>query len=112
MAQKIHVTLVDDLDQSPADENITFGLDGISYEIDLSADNADELRSALSKYIAAGRRAGGRAVRGRGPATASAPKAKSDVAEIRSWAKDNGYDVHERGRIQAEIRNAYYAAQG
>ncbi|MCQ9162589.1 MULTISPECIES: Lsr2 family protein [unclassified Arthrobacter] len=111
MAQKIHVTLVDDLDQSPADENVTFGLDGISYEIDLSAKNAGELREALAKYIGAGRRAGGRAVRGRGTATA-APKSKSDVAEIRTWAKDNGYEVHERGRIQAEIRNAYYAAQG
>ncbi len=109
MAQKIHVTLVDDLDQSPAEENITFGLDGISYEIDLSADNAEELRAALAKYIAAGRRAGGRAVRGRGPAPT--PKSKSDVAEIRNWAKENGYEVHERGRIQAEVRNAYYAAQ-
>ncbi|ALE93523.1 hypothetical protein AOC05_16345 [Arthrobacter alpinus] len=109
MAQKIHVTLVDDIDQSPADENITFGLDGINYEIDLSADHAAALREALAKFIAAGRRAGGRAVRGRGPA---APKAKSDVSEIRQWAKQNGYEVHERGRIQAEIREAYYAAQG
>lgn len=110
MAQKIHVTLVDDIDQSPADENVTFGLDGINYEIDLSAENAQALREALSKYIAAGRRVGGRAVRGRGPA--AAPKSSSDVAQIRAWARDNGYDVHERGRIQAEIRDAYYAAQG
>ncbi|WP_425864920.1 histone-like nucleoid-structuring protein Lsr2 [Arthrobacter sp. TWP1-1] len=112
MAQKIHVTLVDDIDQSPAEENITFGLDGINYEIDLSAENAQALRDALSKFIASGRRAGGRAVRGRGPAAAAATKGSSDVAEIRSWARENGYDVHERGRIQAEIRDAYYAAQG
>ncbi|MCU6480349.1 hypothetical protein QO003_002692 [Arthrobacter silviterrae] len=109
MAQKIHVTLVDDIDQTPADENITFGLDGINYEIDLSAGNAAALREALAKYISAGRRAGGRAVRGRGPAVV---KAKSDVGDIRAWAKANGYEVHERGRIQAEIRNAYQAAQG
>ena len=109
MAQKIHVTLVDDIDQSPADENVIFGLDGIGYEIDLSADNAQALRESLNKYIGAGRRAGGRAVRGRGPA---APKGKSDVAQIRAWARDNGYTVQERGRIQAEIRDAYYAAQG
>jgi hypothetical protein len=109
MAQKIHVTLVDDIDQTPADENITFGLDGINYEIDLSAGNAAALREALAKYISAGRRAGGRAVRGRGPAVA---KSKSDVGDIRAWAKANGYEVHERGRIQAEIRNAYQAAQG
>ena len=112
MAQKIHVTLVDDIDQSPADENVTFGLDGINYEIDLSADNAQALRDALSKYIASGRRAGGRAIRGRGPAAAAATKSSSDVAEIRAWARDNGYTVHERGRIQAEIRDAYHAAQG
>lgn len=110
MAQKIHITLVDDIDQSPADENVIFGLDGINYEIDLSADNAQALRDALSKYIGAGRRAGGRAVRGRGPA-AAAPKGGSDVAEIRAWARENGYDVHERGRIQAEIRDAYHAAK-
>ncbi|MGO4383653.1 histone-like nucleoid-structuring protein Lsr2 [Specibacter sp. RAF43] len=109
MAQKIHVTLVDDIDQSPADENVIFGLDGINYEIDLSAGNAQALRDALAKYISAGRRAGGRAVRGRGT---PAPKAKSDVGDIRAWARANGYDVHERGRIQADVRNAYYAAQG
>ncbi|MET4003518.1 MULTISPECIES: histone-like nucleoid-structuring protein Lsr2 [Arthrobacter] len=110
MAQKIHITLVDDIDQSPADENVTFGLDGISYEIDLSNENAEALRTALGKYIAAGRRAGGRAVRGRGAATA--PKSGSDVAQIRAWARENGFEVHERGRIQAEIRDAYHAAQG
>ncbi|MEV8145387.1 Lsr2 family protein [Specibacter sp. NPDC078709] len=109
MAQKIHITLVDDIDQSAADENVTFGLDGINYEIDLSAENAAALRESLSAYIASGRRVGGRAVRGRGPA---APKAGSDVAAIRAWARENGYTVQERGRIQAEIRDAYYAAQG
>ncbi|MGO2541663.1 MAG: histone-like nucleoid-structuring protein Lsr2 [Specibacter sp.] len=110
MAQKIHITLVDDIDHSTADENVTFGLDGINYEIDLSAENAKSLRDALATYVAAGRRVGGRAVRGRGPAAAT--KGSSDVAQIRAWARDNGYTVHERGRIQAEIRDAYYAAQG
>ncbi|MDJ0316720.1 MULTISPECIES: histone-like nucleoid-structuring protein Lsr2 [Arthrobacter] len=110
MAQKIHITLVDDIDQSPADENVTFGLDGINYEIDLSAENANSLREALATYVGAGRRVGGRAVRGRGPATAT--KSSSDVAQIRAWARENGYTVQERGRIQAEIRDAYYAAQG
>lgn len=108
MAQKIHITLVDDIDQSAADENVTFGLDGINYEIDLSAENAAALRESLAAFIASGRRVGGRAVRGRG----AAPKAGSDVAAIRAWARENGYTVHERGRIQAEIRDAYYAAQG
>ncbi|WP_125611792.1 histone-like nucleoid-structuring protein Lsr2 [Specibacter cremeus] len=109
MAQRVEITLVDDLDKSAADENVTFGLDGVSYEIDLSSANAQELRDALAKYIAAGRRAGGRAIRGRGPAAASR---KSDVGDIRAWARDNGYNVHDRGRIQADVREAYYAAQG
>lgn len=111
MVQKIHVTLVDDIDHSPADENIIFGLDGINYEIDLSAENAQSLRDALSAYVGAARRTGGRAVHGRGPAT-TATKGNSDVAQIRAWARENGHTVHERGRIQAEIREAYYAAQG
>lgn len=110
MAQKIHVTLVDDLDQSPADENVNFGLDGINYEIDLSAKNAEALREALAKYIGAARRSGGRAVRGRGASAAAI--AKSDVGDIRAWAKTQGLPVHERGRIQADIRKAYYAAHG
>ena len=110
MAQKIHITLVDDIDHSTADENVTFALDGVNDEIDLSSGNAQSLRDALGKYIAAGRRVGGRAVKGRGPA--AAPKGTGDVAQIRAWARDNGYEVHERGRIQAEIRDAYYAAQG
>ncbi|MFQ4147964.1 Lsr2 family protein [Arthrobacter sp. LAPM80] len=110
MAQKIHVTLVDDINGSPADENVIFGLDGINYEVDLTAENAQALRDALAQYIGAGRRVGGRAVRGRGQA--AAPKGSSDVAQIRAWARDNGFDVHERGRIQAEIRDAYNAAQG
>jgi len=108
MAQKVHVTLVDDIDESPADENVTFGLDGVNYEIDLSADNAKALRDALAQYVSAGRRVGGRAIRGRGQ---NLPKGKSDVGEIRAWARENGFDVHDRGRIQAEIREAYYAAQ-
>lgn len=109
MAQKVEVTLVDDLDHSPADENVTFGLDGVNYEIDLSADHARELRDALARYIESGRRSGGRTSRGRGPAAA---KGKSDVGEIRAWARENGYNVHDRGRIQADIREAYYAARG
>lgn len=111
MAQKIHITLVDDLDQSPADENVAFGLDGINYEIDLSAENAQAIRESLMKYVSVARRTGGRAIRGRG-ASASASVGQSDVGEIRAWAKENGYNVHQRGRIQAEIRSAYYAAHG
>ncbi|MFI5085569.1 MAG: Lsr2 family protein [Actinomycetales bacterium] len=107
MAQKVNIILVDDIDAGPADETVRFGLDGASYEIDLSETNAAALRSALERYIGAGRKsAAGRPVRGR-------PAAKTqDVAAIRSWARDNGYQVSSRGRIQSEIVEAFHAAKG
>ena len=110
MAQRVQVVLEDDLDGGKADETVTFGLDGSTYEIDLSKKNAAKLRDALAGYVGAGRRvsgrrgsAGGRA-RGRG-------RSATDSADIRAWAKDNGYEVSERGRISAEVRAAYNDAK-
>ncbi|TDD30792.1 Lsr2 family protein [Kribbella turkmenica] len=108
MAQRVQVVLEDDLDGGKAEETVTFGLDGTTYEIDLSKKNAAKLRDALSGYVGAarrvsGRRGGGRA-RGRG-------RSASDSADIRAWAKENGYDVSERGRISAEVRAAYNEAK-
>jgi hypothetical protein len=109
MAQKVNIILVDDLDGGSADENVKFGLDGANYEIDLSAANAAELRSSLERFINAARKASG----GRGAArTAKAPAGgrSHDSAQIRQWARDNGYTVNSRGRIQAEIQEAYQKA--
>ncbi|WP_435298577.1 histone-like nucleoid-structuring protein Lsr2 [Timonella sp. A28] len=109
MAQKVQVILVDDLDGGAADETVQFGLDGVSYEIDLSTARAAELRSSLQTYVDAGRkvaRAGGRGVRRAQRAQASGPGAN----EIREWARENGFDVNERGRISQEIRDAFEAA--
>lgn len=109
MAQKVNIILVDDLDGGSADENVKFGLDGVNYEIDLSAANAAELRSSLERFINAARKAsgGGRAVQ-----RAKAPTGgrSHDSAQIRQWARDNGYTVNSRGRIQAEIQEAYQKA--
>jgi len=112
MAQRVNVVLVDDLDGSDAAETVSFGLDGAQYEIDLSAANADKLREALALYIGHGRRAGGRK---RGTSSRGAGSARSrgpgpTAAEIRAWAKQNGWDVPERGRVSAEVREAYAAA--
>lgn len=109
MAQKVQITLVDDIDGKAADENVRFGLDGVNYEIDLSDAHAQELRSALELYIRSGRRAGGRAAKGR---PAAVPVRNNEVGLIRAWARENGFDVHDRGRIQADIREAYYKAKG
>lgn len=107
MAQKVNIILVDDLDGGSADENVRFGLDGVSYEIDLSSANAAELRSALERFVAAGRKtSAGRATRSKPVAGARA----NDSAQIRQWARDNGYTVNSRGRIQAEIQEAYQKA--
>ncbi|EHR63491.1 histone-like nucleoid-structuring protein Lsr2 [Saccharomonospora cyanea] len=112
MAQKVLVSLVDDLDGSEADETVEFGLDGVSYEIDLSAENAEELRDALAQYVEHARRAGGRkrsssrsAVKA--PARSAAVDREQNQA-IRAWARKNGYEVSDRGRIPSEVVEAYH----
>ncbi|MCP9206971.1 histone-like nucleoid-structuring protein Lsr2 [Streptomyces cucumeris] len=111
MAQKVQVLLVDDLDGGEADETVTFALDGKSYEIDLTTTNADKLRDALEPYTKSGRRTGGRASGGRGKARA-ASGGSQDTAKIRAWAKENGYEVNDRGRVPATVREAYEKANG
>ncbi|MCY0904158.1 histone-like nucleoid-structuring protein Lsr2 [Arthrobacter sp. H14-L1] len=108
MAQKVEITLVDDIDGGPADENVRFALDGVSYEIDLSTAHSGELREALGVYLTKGRRVTGRVTKGRSGSTSKG----QDVGQIRRWARENGYPVRERGRIQAEIQEAYFRANG
>lgn len=108
MAQRVNVILVDDLDGNDATETVTFGLDGVDYEIDLSEKNAEALRKALSRYVDAGRRVGGRRRKGR--SVASGGDGGPSPADIRKWARENGWDVPERGRVAAEVREAYAAA--
>lgn len=105
MVQKHIVQLVDDLDGTPANETLTFGLDGASYEIDLNSANAARLRDALAPFIGAGRRAT-RAV----SVTKRPSGVKSDpgqVAAIREWARKHGHRVGEKGRIPASVLEAY-----
>ncbi|MFE6691382.1 Lsr2 family protein [Streptomyces sp. NPDC057743] len=110
MAQKVQVLLVDDLDGGEANETVTFALDGKSYEIDLSDANADKLRESLADFVKAGRKTGGRSS-GRGKARA-ASAGSPDTAKIRAWAKENGYNVNDRGRVPADIREAFEKANG
>lgn len=113
MAKKTITILTDDLDgqELPAGTRSTrFALDGVEYEIDLSAENARALADALAPYIAAGRRVGG-SVRSGSPARSRAKGADAQrLAAIRAWAQENGYQVGDRGRIKAEIVDAYNAA--
>lgn len=109
MAQKVQVILVDDIDGGEATETVSFSLDGSSYDIDLSAENATRLREAFAPYVGQARR-GGRPAVGRARRTAPVRPAGNDNAAIRAWAKENGRAVSERGRISGEIREAYEQA--
>ena len=107
MAQKVNIVLVDDIDGSEATETVTFGLDGSSYEIDLNDANAASLREAMSGFIGHARRVTGGARRTARRTTAGGV---SNTKEVREWARANGYDVSERGRVSADIKAAYDAA--
>ncbi|GAA1387503.1 Lsr2 family protein [Pseudonocardia kongjuensis] len=111
MAQIKEVRLVDDLTGDAADETIEFGLDGRNYEIDLTGDNAKKLRDVLADYVAAARRAAGPSRR-RGSASGSAARRPSVDREqnqaIREWARKRGMKVSDRGRIPAEVLEAYH----
>jgi hypothetical protein len=116
MAQKVTVTLVDDLDGGQADETVEFGLDGVSYQIDLSADNAGDLREALANYVSNARRAGGRKKPGPRPGAAARSTGGSTSADreqnqaIREWAQAQGMKISERGRIPSNVLEAYHKA--
>lgn len=106
MVQKVNIVLEDDIDGTPAEETVTFGLDGTTYEIDLNAANAAKLRDALGLYVGHGRKVTSSGARRR--ATKSADSGSS-AREIRDWARSNGYTVPERGRIPADVRAAFEA---
>jgi hypothetical protein len=111
VAQKIQTVFVDDLDGSEAEGTVRFGLDGAEYEIDLSAGHAQALREALAPYVSAARRSGGGARR---PVRAArrAPASGLNTTEVREWAKSQGIDVKDRGRVPAELVVKFKAATG
>jgi hypothetical protein len=109
MAQKIQTLFIDDIDGGEAEGTVRFALDGAEYEIDLSAKHIDEFRDALKGYIAHARKAGGSARRG--TRSARKPGAIDSVA-VRAWARENGYDIKDRGRVPAEVVAKYRQAAG
>ena len=104
MAQRVQIILEDDYDGSTAEETVAFALDGAEYEIDLSGSNAAKLRDELAVWIGHARKTGGRRKR------ATKPEASSSTSEIRAWAVAQGLDVSSRGRVSAEVREAYERA--
>jgi hypothetical protein len=113
MAKRVITSLIDDIDGKPATQTIEFGIDGVSYSIDLSDKNADKLRSALHPYIDAGTRVGRVAVGGRrtaGRTGLPARTSRDQTAAIREWAAKAGHQISNRGRIPARIVAAYEEA--
>lgn len=112
MAQKVNIVLVSDLSGGEADETVTFALDGTTYEMDLSNKEADKFRGVFQDYIAVARKVSG----GRGRkasssrSTSGSGRSSDELASIREWAKSNGHEVSERGRIKQEVLDAYDAA--
>lgn len=109
MAQKIQTLLIDDIDGGEAEGTIRFALDGLEYEIDLSAAHSAELRKSLEKYLAHARK-----VRGTTGRTARGANRRGssplDTTAVRSWAREQGIDIKERGRVPASVVAQYKAA--
>ena len=110
MAQKVQVILVDDIDGGEAEESVSFAIDGVNYEIDLSEGNATALREALAPWVGHARRVGGRSGGGRRSGSRGRAAAKADLGEVRAWARDNGFSVSDRGRVSSEVMTAYESA--
>jgi hypothetical protein len=113
VAQKVTVQLVDDLDGSVAEETVEFGLDGVSYQIDLSTVNAEKIRGTLADFVRHARRTGAarsKRVAGTAIKARSAAVDREQNQAIREWARKRGLKVSERGRISAEVLEAYHQA--
>lgn len=114
MAKRIVHHLVDDIDGTEIaegeGETLNFSISGTAYEIDLTTEHAAELRAAFEPYISAGRRVSSSTSSATSTRTRSPQVRNSDIAEIRSWAKENGHTVSDRGRVPQPIVDAYRAA--
>lgn len=112
MAQKIQTIFTDDFDGSEADGTVRFALDGVDYEIDLNAAHAEELRKILAPYVEAGRKAGGSARRPGRRSDRRGAATGPNVSDVREWAKAQGLEVKDRGRVPAELVVRFQAATG
>lgn len=105
MVQRVQVLLVDDIDGKEASETVSFALDGVSYEIDLTAENAATLRDSMSSWVGNARRAGGRKATGK--RAGSSVGRREDLNAVREWGRQNGFKVSDRGRVSGDLQAAY-----
>ncbi len=111
MAQKITTLFIDDIDGGEAEGTVRFGLDGTEFEIDLNNKHSEELRKALEKYVTHARKIGGTTRRAASVRGGRKPNTVDTVA-VRAWARENGYDIKDRGRVPADLVEKYQAASG
>ena len=113
MAQRVQVLLEDDIDGTEAAQTVKFGLDGVAYEIDLTDENAAQMRDSLATWVDHARRVGGSrsaARRGVG-STGKTAGNKDELNKIREWGRANGHQVSDRGRVSKSLQDAYHQAQ-
>ncbi|WP_299036851.1 Lsr2 family protein [uncultured Pseudokineococcus sp.] len=114
MAQTTQIVLTDDLDGSEATRTVTFAFEGASYEIDLNDEHAAAIEESFAEWIAAARRSGGRSTGSTGRSStgraAAGPK-RTDLDDVRAWARENGHPVADRGRVKQSVLDAYDAAR-
>lgn len=113
MAQKVQTLFIDDIDGGEAEGTVRFALDGTEYEIDLNAQHTEELRSAIGKYVTHARKVSPASRRGgRGAGRSRGAGSQLNTTEIRNWAREQGYDIKDRGRVPADVVAKYQAATG
>jgi hypothetical protein len=103
MARKIITQVTDDIDGTEGASTVTFSFEGVNYEIDLSPENRDKFLTDLDPFITASRRVGGKKSSSKIPTTV-------DLNAVREWAKLQGYEVSDRGRVPGKILEAYAEA--
>jgi Lsr2 len=111
VAIKTTTRLIDDLDGGPAERTIPFSLDGVQYEIDLGKKNSAALEKALRPYLDAARRVRAASAGSRRNRSGNVRSGNGDLRAIREWARSNGYEISDRGRIAAPIMDAYKAVK-
>lgn len=105
MATVTNTVRLDDLNGAEGAETVVFGYEGVNYEIDLAGENLDNFRAVMDKMVGSATK-----VSGKTPRKSSGSKTSSDASKVREWARANGHEVGERGRIPSEVREAYAAA--
>lgn len=112
MSKRTVVMLEDDVDGGDATETVSFALDDVAYTIDLNDKNAARLRDALAPWIGQARKTARpqRVAAAGGASTRRRSEGRTDLGDVRSWGKANGFTVSERGRVSKELQQAYDAA--